>query len=143
RTDVIAADEYRTDTIVLPDHRSNDRRFDPDGIGAEADAGRYVAVIRDVGIVQHRAPNDRPRSTGFAIAHPRHRLAELFLVRAVIGGHVDSPVIAEQVDRNHLAREQPLAALEDLVENGLGVGNRAADSCEDLARRALLLECLL
>ena len=51
--------------------------------------------------------------------------------------------VVGEVDAERGRREQPLAAVEDLVEHRLGVGDRAADDLQHLGGRGLLLERLL
>ena len=72
-----------------------------------------------------------------------NELLEFFAPRAVVCADANAPIVADEVDPDHLAREQPLAARQDLVEHRRGIGDRAADRREHFARGALLLERLL
>ena len=51
-------------------------------------------------------------------------------------------VVVDEIDAEPARREQPLAAVEDLVEHRLRVGDRAADDLQHLGGRGLLLERL-
>src|SRR6266568_5011135 len=68
---------------------------------------------------------------------------ELFPIRSVVGRHVNAPVLAQEVDRNHFAREQSLGARQDLLEHRSRVGDGAADRGQDFAGGSLLIERFL
>ena len=59
------------------------------------------------------------------------------------GGGVQSPVLTDQQDDQDLGIDQLAAALEDLVEHRLRVGDRAADDLQHLGGGGLLLQRLL
>ena len=84
----------------------------------------------------------KPRAAG-AIDGVRIEPLQLLAARTVVGAKAKEAVVADQVDRNILAREQPLAAGEDRFEHGRRVGDRIADRGQDLTRRPLLIECFL
>src|SRR6266705_2013619 len=58
----------------------------------------------------------------------------------MVCGGLHEAVIVQYIDRDEGPRKQALAALQDLVEHRLRIGDRAADGAEDFAGSALLLE---
>ena len=70
------------------------------------------------------------------------KLLKLFAVLAMVGRHMNSIVVADEVDRNDLAREQSLGARQDFLEHRRRVRDRAADRSEHFAGRFLLLKRL-
>src|SRR6266567_488579 len=143
--DIVAADDDSADALALPDHRSNEPRLHANGAGTDANAGRHIRVVRYVGIMQDDAASDCPTGTAFALGESSivYGGLELFPIWTVVGRHVNAPILAQEVDRNHLAREQPLSARQNLLENRRRVGDRAADRGEHFAGGALLLERFL
>ena len=73
----------------------------------------------------------------------RRARASGLLAGAAEAGQAQQAVVVDQVDAEPGRREQPLAAVEDLVEHRLRVGHRAADDLQHLGGRGLLLERLL
>ena len=63
--------------------------------------------------------------------------------RPAIGDDAQVSVVADLVDDEHLAREEVLATLQDRLEHGRRVGNRAADRRQHFAGRPLLIERFL
>ncbi len=74
----------------------------------------------------------------------RHRVqrAHALGVGAVRRADMEQSIVACQVDEAVIAAKQMLDAAQDLVEYGLGVGDRAADDPEDVRRRFLLFQRL-
>src|SRR5205823_11141006 len=103
--DVVAPDDNRTNALSFPNHRRNDSRLHAHCRSAQRDTGGHVRIVRDVRIMQNGAASDRTLSAALSLAE---RIAvdgfiELFPVRPMIGGHVDASVLAQKIDRNHLA----------------------------------------
>ena len=83
------------------------------------------------------------RGVGADGARNGEELFESLAGGAVVGPEVQEVVVAHQEDALFVAREQALAAFQDLLEHRLAVGDRAADHAQHLGRRRLLLERLL
>ena len=89
------------------------------------------------------ALNDRVGSSGFSRDHgAKSNIFDLVQPGAAVVCNPDHPIVADEIDRNNFAREQALAARKDLVEDRIGVRNRAADGGENFTGSTLLLERL-
>src|SRR5205823_9763756 len=123
-----ATDPKRAYPLAFNHHWGGGDRLEPrNGSGIARQPGRILCidvgyrhnVLIEYGRCRYGVPRERPRI---------HRL-EFLEPGAVISTDVDYP-IAHQHEADHVAFEQSLAAFENLVENGRGVGNRAADCRE-------------
>src|SRR5262249_23609093 len=90
--------------------------------------------------MQDTAPKDRQAGRRPLVDRGRKRLRELFGIGAVVRTDPDLAVLTHEIDRGVLAREEPLAALEDLVEDRFRIGDGTADRRQNLSGRALLLQ---
>ena len=140
----LAHDHERADAAVLPQHRHPGSREVADllaglarplvGPSAIAAASAICTMRRSriampVRLVVHRHGQGA-----------RHRLHDR---AAHAPRHATMPSSPHHDDAQVLGAEQPLAAVEDLVEHRRGVGHRAADHLQHLGRGGLLLERLL
>ena len=103
--------------------------------------GAHVGVAEDVLDVDHAALAARGVDAGDA--GDREELLETLAGAAVVGAEMQPAVLADQEHALLVAREQALAALQDLLEHRPAVGDRAADHAQHLGGRGLLLERLL
>src|SRR5690348_13753609 len=142
RTDVVATDENRADAASLPHHRGKDGSLYADPATTDTCLRRRRAML-DIGNVQNAASKNRRSAARLVIDGHRKYLLEFIASRSLIRGEMKAIILADEVDHHGLAREQPLAAFEDLVENRLRVGDRAADCRQHFTRRALLVERFL
>ena len=104
--------------------------------------GEHVGKVDDAPLADRdlgRRALDRPRKFAGDRADDVDRVRRLGAKAA----RAQQAVVVDQVDAEPARREQPLAAVEDLVEHRLGVGDRAADDLQHLGGRGLLLERLL
>ncbi len=144
-SDMVAADEDGADAPAFPEHRGEDDGANPRRArsrGARrtahccrsATSGKCRTVRRRIA-----APVPVSASTTTAVDD----LLQLVLPRTVIGRHANQTVLVDEIDADHRAGEQSLAARQDLVEHRRRVGDRAADRRKHLARGPLLFERLL
>jgi hypothetical protein len=106
-----------------------------------ADSGRHVGVGEDVLVVQDAAAEDRFLQVGRLGRGEQRR--EPFSRRPAVRREMHELIVAEEEDALLRAREQVRAPLEDLLEHGCAVGDRAADHAQHLRGRGLLLERFL
>src|SRR3982750_2846100 len=84
------------------------------------------------------------RAARAAFAGKRHRVDSLDLVAvlAMVGGKLYIASAVGKRDTDQVSFKEALAALQNLVEDGCRVGDRAADGTEHLAEGFLLLQRL-
>jgi hypothetical protein len=125
------------------DHRREHLRVGAgaDELGDVADSGRHVGVGEDVLVVQDAAAEDRFLQVGRLGRGEQRR--EPFSRRPAVRREMHELIVAEEEDALLRAREQVRAPLEDLLEHGCAVGDRAADHAQHLRGRGLLLERFL
>jgi len=131
-----------TDAVALPDQRAVHRGVRADLIG-ELARGRLAGTGHHRLVDLYRAPlADRQVRHRSLEGHGTHVADELVEGRAAPRRRVHAPIVAQQHHRELLAREQALAAVEDLFEDRRGVRYRIADGVEHFGSRRLPLERL-
>src|SRR5262249_37681411 len=126
------ADEDGADALTLPHHRRNDARLHAGGSRSLTESPWNVLGVLDVRIMQHGAAGDRQRSAGLAVGHYRVYPLKFLPGRTMVRHGVYAVVLRDEIDCDHLAGEQALAARQDLVEHRLGVGDGAGNRAEHL-----------
>ena len=141
----VARDLDRADAVSFPDHRREGDREAAGCLGDPQQRRRHVRIGEDVAIVNDAALADRLRGRGpFERARegPGERTFGL-LADAAKARLAQKALVVDKIDAEPGRGEQALAAVEDLVEHRLRVGDRAADHLQHLGGRGLLLEGLL
>ena len=137
-----AGDADGADALVLPDHRREGDGVVADDFADPAQHRRRVRIVENIRIVR-----DAALAYGAACRRRLPWLGERgqdrFARLAQIGGHLQQALVVDQQHVELVAVEQLLAALEDLVEDGLRVGDGPADDAENIGARPLLLQRLL
>jgi hypothetical protein len=138
----VARDLDRADAAAFPEHRREGDREAAGRLGDPHQRRRRVRLGEDVAVVDDAALADRDLGGG-SFEPPGKRSGKRalgLLAGAAKAGLAQQAFLVDQVDAEAARREQSLAAVEDLVEHGLGVGDRAADDLQHLGGRGLLLE---
>ncbi len=134
------ADDDRADGRALPHHRRDERRAHALAAPRGEREGRHRRIALDVGKVNDAARADRKTRRRVAADREGKGVVHLLPMRPPVRRHAHEAAVVDNVDLAHVAREQALAALEDRLEHGLGVGDGTRDRAQDLADRRLLLE---
>ena len=129
------------------EHRRDDDRVVGDAVGHVSKCLGRIGRARHVVVVQHAALPNRSSDRRTRRPLPGSLDGELQNLDRLLGLRADCsrsqrPVVAPHVDAQARAVEQSFAAVEDLVEHRLRIGERAADHLQHLGGRRLLLECL-
>src|SRR6266487_1520596 len=96
----------------------------------------------DVGVHDDLSIEHCHAGPGVARQRLRKEFSQLVEARSA-AADIEQAVVPDERDADRLAREKPLAALQDDVENGLRIGNRAADGGKHFTGGALLIERFL
>ena len=105
---------------------------------------RHVGVPIDIGVVHHRASAGSRDPVALVLSPAADRCDSMtLLLRPVIGGHVNAPVVATMLTDADRAGEQALAALQDLLEHGPASAIELEIAAQHLGGRALLVERFL
>ena len=130
------------DAAPLPQHRREDHRLCCRRSWPTPHVFGHVRRL-DVGVVHDAALQDRRPGARLLAQRNREVPHQAPPVGTVVGAQVYRAVIADEADAHVPAREEPLAALQDLLEHRLRVRHRARDHLEHLGGSLLMVERLL